>query len=108
MKITAAVVNEEALPFSVEELEEPWADEVLVRVVGTGICHTDLIVRDRWYPAPLPAVLGHEGAGVVERVGEGITKAQPGDHVALSFDSCGECACCAGEKPAYCSETWRS
>ena len=104
MKITAAVVNEEASPFSVEELEleEPRADEVLVRVVAAGICHTDLIVRDQWYPVPLPAVLGHEGAGVVERTGEGITKVRPGDHVVLSFNSCGECLNCARGKPAYC------
>ena len=94
MKVTAAVVHEEAQPFSVEdlELEEPRADEVLVRVVATGMCHTDVIVRDQWdqwYPVPLPAVLGHEGAEVLERVGEGVSKVQPGDHVVLSFASCG-------------------
>ena len=96
MEVTAAVVHEEAQPFSVEdlELEEPRADEVLVRVVATGMCHTDVIVRDQWYPVPLPAVLGHEGAGVVERVGEGVSKVQPGDHVVLSFASCGECTNC--------------
>ena len=51
-----------------------------MRVVATGMCHTDVIVRDQWYPVPLPAVLGHEGAGVVERVGEGVSKVQPTDH----------------------------
>ena len=104
VKITAAVVREKEQPFSVEELEleEPRANEVLVRVVATGVCHTDLIVRDQWYPVPLPVVLGHEGAGVVERVGENVTKVQPGDHVVLTFSSCGECASCAGGKPAYC------
>ena len=104
MKVTAAVVHEEAQPFSVEdlELEEPRADEVLVRVVATGICHTDVIVRDQWYPVPLPAVLGHEGAGVVERVGEGVSKVQPGDHVVLSFASCGECTNCLSGWPTYC------
>lgn len=104
MRITAAVVREEAQPFSVEELEleEPRADEVLVHVVATGICHTDLIVRDQWYPVPLPCVLGHEGAGVVERVGEGVTKVQPGDHVALTFNSCGQCTNCARGRPMYC------
>jgi aryl-alcohol dehydrogenase len=66
----------------------------LVRVIATGICHTDVIVRDQWYPVPLPAVLGYEGAGVVERVGEGVSKVQPGDHVVLSFASCGECTNC--------------
>src|SRR5215217_7193287 len=104
MEIIAAVVREEGQPFSVEELEleEPRADEVLVRVVAAGVCHTDLIVRDQWYPVPLPAVLGHEGAGVVEKVGEGVTKVRPGDHVVLTFDSCGECPSCLGGKPAYC------
>jgi aryl-alcohol dehydrogenase len=104
MKITAAVVREKERPFSVEELEieEPRAGEVLVRVAGTGVCHTDLIVRDQWYPVPLPAVLGHEGAGVVEKVGEGVTKVGPGDHVVLSFDHCGRCANCLTGRPAYC------
>ena len=75
MKITAALVREKEQPFSIEELEleEPRADEILVRVAGVGVCHTDLIVRDQWYPVPLPAVLGHEGAGVVEGVGAGVT-----------------------------------
>ena len=104
MKITAAVVREEAQPFSIEELEleEPRVDEVLVRIVATGVCHTDLIVRDQWYPVPLPSVLGHEGAGIVERVGEAVTKVQPGDHVVLSFNSCGQCANCAQGRPTYC------
>src|SRR5919205_4206268 len=104
MEITAAVAREKEHPFSVEdfELEEPRADEVLVRVVGAGMCHTDLIVRDQWYPVPLPCVLGHEGAGVVERVGEGVTKVQPGDHVVLSFASCGECPNCACGRPTHC------
>ena len=104
MKVTAAIVHEEAQPFSVEdlELEEPRADEVLVRIVATGMCHTDVIVRDQWYPVPLPAVLGHEGAGVVERAGEGVIKVQPGDHVVLSFASCGECPNCLSGWPTYC------
>ena len=104
MKVTAAVVREETQPFSVEELdlEEPRSDEVLVRVVATGMCHTDMIVRDQWYPVPLPAVLGHEGAGIVEKVSEGVTKVQPGDHVVLSFASCGECPNCASGRPTYC------
>lgn len=104
MKITAAVVREEAQPFSIEELEleEPRVNEVLVRIVATGVCHTDLIVRDQWYPVPLPSVLGHEGAGVVESVGEAVTKVQPGDHVVLSFNSCGQCANCARGRPTYC------
>jgi len=96
MKIDAAVVREESGPFEIEtvELEEPRAGEVRVRVVGAGICHTDLSVRDQLLPTPLPAVLGHEGAGVVEAVGEDVTKVEPGDHVVLTFtydDACEQC-----------------
>lgn len=108
MKITAAMAREEAQPFSVEELElaEPRPDEVLVRIVGTGVCHTDLIVRDQWYPVPLPAVLGHEGAGVVEQVGDRVNKVQPGDHVVLTYRSCGLCANCKRGAPAYCLDLY--
>jgi aryl-alcohol dehydrogenase len=104
VNVTAAVVREQEQPFEVEELalEEPRAGEVLVRVVATGMCHTDLIVRDQWYPVPLPVVLGHEGAGVVERVDEGVTNLEPGDHVVLTFASCGRCANCLRGKPTYC------
>ena len=75
MEITAAVVREPGGTFNVEQLEldNPRHDEVLVRIVGVGLCHTDLICRDQLYPVPLPAVLGHEGAGVVEAVGTGVT-----------------------------------
>ncbi len=66
------------------ELEEPRDDEVLVRIVGVGLCHTDLSCRDPMYPVPLPAVLGHEWAGIVERVGDKVTRVQPGDHVVKS------------------------
>ena len=71
MKITAAVVREKAGPFIIEELDldEPRADEILVRMVGCGVCHTDLVARDQYMPMPLPGVFGHEGAGVVEKVG---------------------------------------
>lgn len=104
MQITAAVAREKEQPFSLEnlELEGPRDDEVVVRVVATGMCHTDLIVRDQWYPVPLPCVLGHEGAGVVEEVGAGVTKVAPGDNVVLTFASCGKCATCLKGKPTYC------
>ena len=71
MRITAAVTESKGAPFALQELElgDLRPDEVLVRVAAAGICHTDLIMRDQWYPVPLPAVLGHEGAGVIERVG---------------------------------------
>lgn len=108
MKVTAAVVHDKEQPFSIEELElgEPRSDEVLVRVVGTGVCHTDLIVRDQWYPVPLPAVLGHEGAGVVEQVGEGVRKVEPGDHVVLTYRSCGRCVNCLRGEPPYCLDLY--
>ena len=108
MKVTAAVVREKERPFVIEELEldEPRADEVLVRVVGVGVCHTDLIVRDQWYPVPLPAVLGHEGAGVVERAGDRVTKVRPGDHVVLTYMSCGTCQNCLRGQPAYCFDLY--
>ncbi|MEW6636871.1 MAG: NAD(P)-dependent alcohol dehydrogenase [Actinomycetota bacterium] len=104
MRIAAAVAREKEQPFSMEELElaSPRSGEVLIRVVATGMCHTDLIVRDQWYPVPLPCVLGHEGAGVVEEVGEGVTKVEPGDKVVLTFASCGKCATCLSGKPTYC------
>ena len=81
MKITAAVVERKGAPFALQELElgELRDDEVLVKVAASGICHTDLICRDQWYPVPLPAVLGHEGAGVVEDVGSGVTRFAAGD-----------------------------
>ena len=105
MKIKAAVVREKAGPFVIEdiELEEPRDDELLVRIVGSGICHTDLSARDQLIPVPLPYVFGHEGSGVVEKVGRRITKARPGDHVVLSFDSCGVCPACLRGSPTRCS-----
>ncbi|ELZ19754.1 aryl-alcohol dehydrogenase [Haloterrigena salina JCM 13891] len=104
MEIDAAVVEEESGSFDIEtvELESPQAGEVLVRVVGAGVCHTDMIVRDQLYPTPLPAVLGHEGSGVVEAIGDGVNRVEPGDHVVLSFDYDDDCHSCRGGHPAYC------
>jgi len=78
--ITAAVVKEKSGPFVIEkvELDDPRDDEVLVQIHATGVCHTDFGVRDQNYPVPLPAVLGHEGAGVVERIGSKVSKVAPG------------------------------
>ena len=77
--VTAAVVRNKGGPFTIEKLRmgEPRDDEVLVRIVATGMCHTDMIVRDQMYPVPQPIVLGHEGAGVVEKVGPSVTKVKP-------------------------------
>jgi aryl-alcohol dehydrogenase len=93
-------------PFTVEEVllrAEPAAGEILVEIAGTGMCRTDLAVRRSAGRSPVPAVLGHEGAGVVVRAGDGPGAAiGVGDHVVLSFDSCGRCRMCLGAAPAYC------
>ncbi len=104
MRITAAVTESKGAPFVLTDVEvgELHADEVLVKVAAAGICHTDLICRDQWYPVPLPAVLGHEGAGVVEQVGSSVRKVAPGDRVGMTFDSCGACPTCATGRPSYC------
>src|SRR3954467_1258363 len=96
MNITAAVVDEKSAPFALRELEleAPRSDEVLVRIVAVGICQTDLHVRDQDYPVPLPVVLGHEGAGIVEAVGGAVSTVAPGDHVILSYQACGHCRLC--------------
>ena len=106
MDIHAAVTESKGAPFEIKRLElgDLQADEVLVRVVASGICHTDLIIRDQWYPVPLPAVLGHEGAGVVEAVGPGVTKVRVGDHVAMSYGSCGSCTNCQAGEPWVCHD----
>lgn len=104
MQIRAAVARAPHAPFSLETLTlaDPAPGEVLVRLVGVGVCHTDLVARDQFIPIPLPAVLGHEGSGVVERVGEGVAKVAPGDPVVMSFNSCGRCARCEQQLPSYC------
>jgi aryl-alcohol dehydrogenase len=106
VKVTAAVVEEEGGPFALQDFElDPAAlrdDEVLVRVAASGICHTDLICRDQWFPVPLPAVLGHEGAGTVVEVGKQVEEFAPGDRVAMSYDFCGTCRACAQGLGAYC------
>ncbi|MFF0732466.1 NAD(P)-dependent alcohol dehydrogenase [Streptomyces chartreusis] len=103
----AAVVESGGAPFTLSdvELEEPGPHEAVVRMVATGLCHTDLGVASGALPFPLPGVLGHEGAGVVEAVGAAVTGVAPGDHVVLSFTSCGGCRDCRGGHPAYCA-TW--
>jgi aryl-alcohol dehydrogenase len=104
---SAAVVREAGKPFTIEQvvLDEPQAHEIVVRMVAAGICHTDLSVQAGLIPFPLPGVLGHEGAGIVEAVGAAVTSVVPGDKVVLSFSSCGECGNCHTGQPAYC-DTW--
>lgn len=102
--IEAAICYGPGAPFVIQdvELEAPRGDEVLVRIAGVGICHTDLLVRDQVLPVPLPLVLGHEGSGVVEAVGELVTDLACGDEVVLTFVSCGLCEHCERDDPAYC------
>jgi aryl-alcohol dehydrogenase len=102
--VTAAVVREPKGKFSVEELEldEIRPNEVRVRVVAVGVCHTDVAMRDAVYPIPMPVVLGHEGAGVVEAVGNNVTKVGVGDHVVMSAAYCGHCLPCLVGQEAYC------
>jgi aryl-alcohol dehydrogenase len=100
---TCAVVRQQGGPFLVEqvELSGPRPDEVLVEVVASGMCHTDLLVRDS-RPGSLPAVLGHEGAGIVRETGSEVRGLAPGDKVVLSFPSCGACDRCRTGRSAYC------
>ncbi len=104
MQIKAAVVNEVGADFSIEnvELGDPQAGEVLVEIAAVGLCHTDLAAQHGHLPFPMPGVMGHEGAGVVKAIGEGVTKVAVGDKVALTFNSCGECGSCKKGEPGYC------
>ncbi|MGN8027198.1 NAD(P)-dependent alcohol dehydrogenase [Microbacterium sp. 22242] len=106
MSITTrgAVVEEAGAPFTIEnlQLEAPREGEVLVRMVATGLCHTDLNVAGGKVPFAFPAVLGHEGAGVVEQVGDRVRRVAPGDRVLLSFTSCGRCRQCRAGRIALC------
>ncbi len=109
MKIRAAVVRKKSGLFQIEdlELEDPRDDEIIVRIAGCGICHTDLSARDQYLPSPLPIVLGHEGSGIVERTGARVRKVKPGDHVILSAMSCGVCDSCRKGKPDLCPSTFK-
>lgn len=104
--VVAAVVRRVNGPFELEtvRLSQPRPDEVLVRLVATGMCHTDIAGRDGELPTPLPAVLGHEGAGVVEAIGASVKHVEPGDHVVLTYLSCGHCPSCESGEPSSCSD----
>src|ERR1043166_3204529 len=106
MKIQAAVLRGGDKPYSLERLElaGPSTGEILVRIAGTGTCHTDMVPRAPAFAelAPLPLGAGDGGAGGVEAIGPGVTGIAVGDHVALSFDSCGMCTGCRSGHPAYC------
>ncbi|RMF12481.1 MAG: alcohol dehydrogenase [Alphaproteobacteria bacterium] len=113
MKITAAVLRSRgsplpyarSRPLAIEELEldPPGPGEVLVRIAAAGLCHSDLSVINGNRPRPLPMALGHEAAGIVVSLGEGVQDLQPGDHVVMVFmPSCGHCLPCAEGRPALC------
>src|SRR6187397_708721 len=92
-------------PLTIEELEldAPGPGEVLVRIGAAGLCHSDLSVINGDRPRPMPMALGHEAAGVVEELGEGVTDLERGDHVVLVFvPSCGHCLPCSEGRPALC------
>lgn len=100
----AAVLTAFRTPFEIADvmIEAPRADEIRVRLVATGICHTDQVMADGALRSGAPVVLGHEGAGVVEAVGAAVTTHAVGDHVVLSFASCGVCDACNEGAPSYC------
>jgi aryl-alcohol dehydrogenase len=102
--VRAAVVEEPGGPFLVDDLEidDPRGDEILVRITAVGVCHTDLSTRAVWPAERLPMVFGHEGTGVVEAVGDRVTRIAAGDTVVLTFRSCGTCEQCVSGAPAYC------
>ena len=108
MNIQAALIEEKGQDFQMVDLEldPPQFGEVLVKVTACGVCHTDDVARNQVIPVPLPAVLGHEGCGVVEQVGEGVSDFRPGDRVGFSYGYCGRCEACRAGKPYACQENY--
>lgn len=103
-QIKAATIRQKGGPFQIENLmlDEPRPDEVLVKVMATGMCHTDMVARDQLYEVPMPIVLGHEGAGIVEQIGSSVKKLAIGDHVVLTYMWCGHCRPCLRGDLTYC------
>lgn len=104
MKIKAAVLNgvNEQFKISDVELDEPKNNEVLVKLVASGVCHTDATVINGTVPLPFPAILGHEGSGIVAEVGPNVQNFKKGDHVVIGFAACGECKYCKAGMPGAC------
>ena len=102
--IRAAVLRKKGGPLKIETLsmEGPQDTEVLVRTVASGVCHTDISMAHHWETADGPLVLGHEGAGIVELIGKKVKAIRPGDHVVLSYQSCGTCRQCKNGRPTKC------
>ncbi|MGV8056910.1 MAG: NAD(P)-dependent alcohol dehydrogenase [Smithellaceae bacterium] len=103
-KIQAAVVRKKDGPLKIETLQMngPQETEALIRTVASGVCHTDISMIHHWETSDGPLVLGHEGAGIVELTGKKVKAFRPGDHVVLSYQSCGTCRQCKSGKPAKC------
>lgn len=107
--VTAAVARKKGQPFQLEELTlntRLRPDEILVKVAAVGVCQTDIHVRNQDLSVPLPAVLGHEGSGIVEAVGSAVSTVAPGDHVVMSYQACGHCRPCLNGNYAYCEHAF--
>ena len=105
MDMKAAVFYEAHKPMAIEtvQLDEPSDGEVLVRIAAAGVCYSDYHFMKGEWSIPVPAVLGHEGAGVVEKVGSGVSRLKVGDHVILNFRAnCGHCDHCVVGRPVLC------
>ena len=104
MKMRAALTLTPGADFFIDEVDlaPPKSTEVLVKMVGVGVCHTDVVAQHQGLPVPLPAVLGHEGAGIVQEIGSDVKDIKVGDHVALSFYSCAHCSSCRSGHPNLC------
>ena len=109
MKIKAAVVYEKGDPYKIEEVDlaEPKADEVLIMIAACGICHSDQMISDGKIRRIHPVVPGHEGSGIVKRVGARVAGFAPGDRVCMSFSHCKKCRSCVTGKPYECTENMR-
>ena len=108
-QVQAAVVHAKGAPYHIEsmELADPATDEVIVRVIASGICQTDVHGRDEYYGTPFPCVFGHEGAGIVDRVGAGVENVAAGDHVIMYSPGCGTCPPCRDRLAGYCDSAMK-
>lgn len=106
MQGVAAILREPNTPYAIlpVQFDPPRPGEILVEIHAAGICHTDMVFASGAMGSPFPLIVGHEGAGIVVQVGEGVTKVSPGQKVLLTFDSCGHCGECDSGNPAYCAD----
>ncbi|CAD6560670.1 Aryl-alcohol dehydrogenase [Paraburkholderia kirstenboschensis] len=103
MQIETAIARSPSkLTIETIEIEDPRPGEILVKLVATGLCHTDISALEGILPTPMPMVLGHEGAGVVIKVGAGVSKVEVGDHVVMTYTYCGNCPSCVAHDHTYC------